>query len=308
MKSPDGSLDALQRELDAVGSVFTKLTSDIDKLRRRVDQLSALRTAEPAEGVQLQALERVLDIDRVAQHVRAACAAAELSAGPVPHLVISDVFPGDVYAAIVEAIPEPAFFEAVTDNAYQLRVPPRLAPFQALVTWEFVTAVVLRAFSPALLARLHEPLAAFARTQFPALPSLEDWNVEVTLSQGHIVKRCPGYASAHSEDRPWDLLTTIVDLGASQEDGLDGSVLGWRPPSRAELPAGSGTVKNIPFRPNGALAFVGPASVHQYASIPRGAPQHAVRYAYEFGVGPTREGRRILNAMMNTQSTEPPKA
>ena len=191
MKSPDASLDALQRELEAVGSVFTKLTSDIDKLRRRVDQLSALRTAEPAEGVQLQALERVLDIDRVAQHARAACAAAELSAGPVPHLVISDVFPGDVYAAIVEAIPEPAFFEAVTDNAYQLRVPPRLAPFQALVTWEFVTAVVLRAFSPALLARLHEPLAAFARTQFPALPSLEDWNVEVTLSQGHIVKRCP---------------------------------------------------------------------------------------------------------------------
>ena len=292
----DGSLDALQRELDAVGSVFTKLTSDIDKLRRRVDQLSALRTAEPAEAAQLHALERVLDIDRVAQHVRAACAAAQLSAGPVPHLVISDVFPGDVYAAIVEAIPEPAFFETVTDGAYELRVPPRLAPFRALVTWEFVTAVVKRAFSPALIARLHEPLAAFARTQFPALPALEDWNVEVTISQGHIVRRCPGYAGASSEDRPWDLLTTVVDVGASHEDGRYGSVLG------------SGPVKDIPFRPNGALAFVGPASVHQYAPIPRGAPEHAVRCAYEFGVGPTREGRRVLNAMMNTQSTEPPKA
>jgi hypothetical protein len=289
VKSPNGSLDALQRELDAVGGAFTKLTRDIDKLRRRVEQLAALRTAEPAEAAQLHALERVLEIDRVAQHVRAACAAAELTDAPVPHLVISDVFPGDVYAAIVEAIPGPAFFDAVTDNAYELRVPPRLAPFQTLVTWEFVTAVVLRAFSPALIARLHEPLAAFARTQFPALPALDDWNVEVTLSQGHIVKRCPGYAGASSEDRPWDLLTTIVDVGASHEEGLYGSVLG------------SSTVKNIPFRPNGALAFVGPASVHQYASIPRRAPKHAVRYAYQFGVGPTREGRRILNAMMNTE-------
>lgn len=301
MKSPDGSLDALQRELDAVGGSFTKLTRDIDRLRRRVDQLAALRTAEPAEAAQLHALERVLEIDRVAQHVRAACAAAELAAAPVPHLVISDVFPGDVYAAIVEAIPGPAFFEAVTDNAYELRVPPRLASFQTLVTWEFVTAVVLRAFSPALIARLHEPLAAFARTQFPALPALEDWNVEVTLSQGHILKRCPGYAGAYSEDRPWELLTTIVDVGALQEDGLYGSVLGGQSLSKGGLPADSGTVKNIPFRPNGALAFVGPASVHQYAPIPREAPTHAVRYAYQFGVGPTREGRRILNAMMNTE-------
>ena len=117
MKSPDGSLDALQRELDAAVAVVTKLTSDLDKLRRRVDQLSALRAAEPAEGAQLHALERVLDIDRVGEHVRAACAAAELSASPVPHLVISNLFPGDVYAAMVESIPGPAFFGALTDNA-----------------------------------------------------------------------------------------------------------------------------------------------------------------------------------------------
>ena len=285
--TPDRSLDALQRELDAVGGVFTKLTSDIDKLRRRLDQLSALRTAEPAEEAQLHALERVLDIDRVGQHVLAACAAAELSAGPVPHLVISDVLPDDVYAAIVGAIPEPAFFETVADNAYELHVPPRLAPFQALVTWEFVTAVIKRTFSPALIARLHDPLAAFARTQFPALPAFDDWNVEVTISEGHLVKRCPGYAGASSEDRPWDLLTTIVDVGATQEDGLYGSVLG--------------TVKNIPYRPNGALAFVGPASVHQYASIPPDAPKHVVRHAYQFGVGPAREGRRVLKGMMNNQ-------
>ena len=296
MKSPDGSLDALQRELDAAVAVVTKLTSDLDKLRRRVDQLSALRAAEPAEGAQLHALERVLDIDRVGEHVRAACAAAELSASPVPHLVIANLFPGDVYAAMVESIPGPAFFGALTDNAYELRVPPRLAPFQALMTWEFVTAVVKRAFSPALIARLHEPLAAYAGRRFPALPSFEDWNVEVTISQGHIVKRCPGYAAAYTADRPWDLLTTVVDLGASQDEGLYGSVLG------------AGTVKQIPFRSNGALAFVGPASVHQYAAIPHGALKPAVRYAYEFGVGPTREGRRILNAMVDTQSTEPPKA
>ena len=291
--------DALQRELDAIAGVFTKLTVDVDRLRRRVEQLSALRTAAPAEAAQLHAFEHVLDFDRVAQHVRAACAAAELCAGPVPHLVISEVFPDDVYTAIVDAIPEPAFFEVVTDDGYELRVPPRVASFQALVTWEFVTAVVKRVFSAALLARLHEPLVALARTQFPALPSLEDWNVEVTISQGRIVKRCPGFAGACGEGRPWDLLTTIVDLGGPQQDGLYGSVLGL-PPSSGGSPADSSPVKNLPFRANGAVAFVGPASAHRYASIPHGAPAHAVRHAYEFGVGPTREGRRILNAMMNT--------
>jgi hypothetical protein len=286
VKIPDDSLDVLQSELDAAADVFSKLIGDVDKLRRRVDRLSALRTAAPAEAAQLRALEPVLDFERVARHVGAACAAAELSAGPVPHLLIPDVFPSDVYAAIVEAIPEPAFFEPVADGAYELGVPPRLAPFQALLTWEFVTAVVLRAFSPALIARLREPLAAFARTRFPALPPLEDWNVEVTLSRGRLIGHWPGFAGTSSADRPWDLLTTIVCLVGSQEDGRYGSVLGSRP---------------LPYRPNGALAFVGEASVHEYVSIPHGAPQQPVRYVYEFGIGPSREGRRILDAMMKTR-------
>ena len=283
----DGSLDELEREVGAAGDAVAKLARDVGKLRRQVERLSALRTAAPAEAAQLRTLESALDFDRVVRHVEAACAAAELSADPVPHLVIPDVFPADVFAAIVEAIPEPVFFEAATAGSYELGVPPRLAPFQALVTWEFVKAVVLRAFSPALIARLHEPLAAFAGTRFPDLPPFDDWNVEVTLSRGRIVRRQPGYTGAAGEDRPWDLITTVVSVGGSQDDGLYGSVLGSR---------------SFPFRPNGALAFVGPASLHEYASIPRAAAQQALRHTYEFGIGPTREGRRILNALLESQS------
>lgn len=282
---PDEPLDDLQHEIDAAVDLVAKLTRDVDSLQRRVDRLSALQPGAAAEEAQLRALEPVLDFDRVARHVGAACAAGHRSDDPVPHLVISDVFPADVYTAIVEAIPEAVFFEAVTDGGYELGVPPRLAPFRALLTWEFVQAVVKRAFSAALLARLHEPVATFGRTRFPDLPPFDDWNVEVTISRGRVFRRCPGYAGASSEDRPWDLLTAIVSVGGSPDDGLYGSVLGSRP---------------FPFRQNGALAFVGPASAHEYGSIPHGA-QQALRYTYEFGVGPTREGRRVLNALMKAR-------
>ena len=284
--------DALQRELDAVAGSFTKLTGDVDKLRRRVEQLSALRTAAPAEAAQLHAFERVLDFDRVAQHVRTACAAAELSAGPVPHLMISEVFPGDVYAAIVDAIPEPAFFEAVTDDGYELRVPPRVASFQALVTWEFVTAVVLRVFSAALLARLHEPLVD-SRTDAVSCPAparrlerrgdvFSGPHRQAMPRLRRCLRRGPALGPAHDDRRP---------RAARRRMAGAGSVLGLPPSSGRIGPADSGPVKNIPFRANGALAFVGPASAHRYASIPHGAPEHAVRHAYEFGVGPTRDGQ-----------------
>ena len=283
---PDGLVE-LQRELDTAGEAVARLAEDVDRLRRRVGRLAVLRTGAPDEAAQLRALESVLDFERVVRHVEGACAAAEQPAGPVPHVVVSNLFPADVHAAIVEAIPEPVFFEAVADGAYELGIPPRLAPFHVMVTWEFVKTVVLRALSPALIVRLHQPLAAFAQTRFPALPPFDDWNVEVTLSRGRLVRRAAGYTGVANEDRPWDLLTTVVCVGGSQEDRSYGSVLDGR---------------SVPFRSNGALAFVGPAALHEYASIPLAAPQQASRHTYEFGIGPTRDGRRVLNAMMESRS------
>jgi hypothetical protein len=297
---PDGSLDLLQRELDAAGNGAGKLARSVDTLRRRLERLSTLRAAAPAEAAQLRALESSLDFDRTTRHVAAACAAAAMAADPVPHLVVREVFPPEVYAAIVGAIPEPVFFEEVAAGAYELGVPPRLAPFHAMVTWEFVKAVVLHAFSAALIARLHEPLAAFAQTRFPGLPPFDRWNVEVTLSRGRLIRRCPGCAAGSGEDRPWDLLTTIIELGGSPDDGPSGGVL--RPPasSPAELPAEARTV-NVPAVANGALAFVGPSAAYEYAAVPHRAPAQAVRHSYEFGIGPTREGRRTLRASASTR-------
>ena len=283
MTSPDTSLDGVRRELGALREELSGLTAHLRTLQRQADQLAALHAEEPDAAAKVERLERVLTFEKVAAHFRDAVAQAPLIQDPVPHLWVSQLLPPDVYQAVIDAIPARAFFDDRAADANELRVPPRVAPTHSIVTWAFLTDVVLRALSSALVARFHEPLAAFTSARFPTLPPFGEWDVEVTLSQGRIVLRGPGYVGAPLPDRPWDFLTTVVCLARPNDDEAFGSRL-------------HGDV--FPFRANSALTFLGPAQAHEYLSIPHGEARATDRYTYEFGVGPTREGRRTLTAMM----------
>lgn len=282
MKGQTRPVDALRDEAGAVRSELSKLAFRIETLRRRMEQLSTLREEAGHAAAQIARLERVLDFDRVAAHVRIAVAQAPLVAEPVPHLVASNLLPADAYQAVIDAIPAPVFFDGGVEHGQELRVPPRLAPIAAIVTWMFLNEVG-RVLSDLLLARLVDPLAASARERFPSRPPLREWDVEMTLSEARIVRRTPGYRGGGSGDRPWDLLLCVLHLGRHQDTGEYGSRLQGAP---------------IPFRANSLLACVGPAERHTYASIAADAPADTERYTYEFGIGPTRNARRTLTAMM----------
>lgn len=275
-------VDPLRREAHAVRSELAKLASGIATLHRRMEQLSALQDGEKHAAAQIARLERVLDFDRVAAYVRGAVTRAEVAGDPVPHLLVANLLPPDVYEALIEAIPAHVFLDGRAERGQDMRVPPRLAPMPSIVTWMFLDEIA-RALSDLLVARLAEPLALYTQARFPSLPPFRDWGVELTLSEGRLVRRAPGYAGRPPVDRPWDVVTSVLYLARHQDTEEYGSQL------QAAM---------IPFRANSALAYVGPVETHAYASIPSDAPEDVERYTYEFGIGPTRDARRTLTAPM----------
>jgi hypothetical protein len=239
------------------------LTERVRRLARQTRQLAILRSEDALAGAHVERFERILDAEHVGAHARQAVAAARLRRDPVVHLRVDELLPPDVYRALVDAIPAPVFFEG--DEARQeLRVPPRLAPTHTVVAWAFFTEVMLDAVSGALVAAFDEPLAAMAQTRFPELPPIGKWG-EITLTQGRLVRRTAGEEPPDVAERPWDLLTGVLDLARPGNDDA-----------------------------NTLVVCLGQARTDRYAQTIDIAPPGTERYTYEFGIGPTREARRRL--------------
>jgi len=270
------------REAGSVRSQLAALAAGMAALGRRMEQLAAVHRDGGGEAAQIARLERLLDLDAVVAHARDAVARADLADDPAPHLLVADLLPSDAYRALLGAIPVPVLFEGRVEHGQEMRAPPRLAPMSSIVTWMFVDEIA-RALSDLLVARLAEPLAAFAGARFPSLPPLGDWGAAITVSEARLVRRAPGYAGRAPGERPWELITGIVDLARPQDSPEHGSRLGSR---------------TIPFRANTALICIGGAEAHVYAPIPAGAPSQTERYTYEFGIGPTKAARRRLAALL----------
>jgi hypothetical protein len=271
---------------------LSRVTEELERLQRNTQQLTLLRTEERNAPTRIEQLASVLDFERVDRHLRALLAPAAPEDRPVPHLVALDALPFTVYSALVEAIPAPVFFERRGPHGEELDVPPRLAPSHSIVAWMFLTEVIRRSMSALLIARFQKPLAAHARARFPALPPFEEWNVEVTLSQGRLVRRRCGDGGAAASDRPWDLLTGVLDLARPGDSEDFGSCL-TEVVEPTDVPDGT---KAVAFRANSILVFVGPTRAHEYITIPPSAAPDTERYTYEFSIGPTRVGRRTLLA------------
>jgi hypothetical protein len=251
-----------------------------------VDQLFELRREELDAPIRMDALERVLNVDRIAAHVRQAVARTEIVEDPVPHAVTSGLLPPDAYDSVLAAIPATVFFEDGTTGGRELRVPPALAPTYSIATWSFVTDLVKDVLAPALVERFRGPLDRHLAALCPSLDRASGTGLAFDAGAGRIVRRSPGGDAPHALTRPWHLLTTVLFL-VRPGDGEDhGSRL-------------CGAALEIPFRANSALTVLGPAGAHEYASIPSTAPAGVVRYSYEFRLGLTPEARRRLMAAMD---------
>lgn len=246
------------------------LAGPLRELRRSVAQLDELRREAARVDADVAMLERVLDFEAVARHAEAAIMAGEMLDGAVPRLRVTRLLPDDAYAAVREAIPGPVFLEPGESGVTVVRVPPREMPARIILVWTFMTDLVLDVLSRALIARLGEPIAALTQTRFPDLPPFGDWGVEVTLSRGRLVRRM-AEAGLEPVGQPesWDLITAVLDLGD---------------------PLGAGTGNTL-------IASVGAAVLPE----PQAGSSGADRWTYEFGVGPTQQGRRRLERIKSAQ-------
>jgi len=250
---------------------LTRLRSELARLEQHSRQLAVLAEDQQHVHERVAHLERILDFDRVAAHAEAAIARAALVESSVAHLRVANLLPRDVYDLLRDLIPDAAFFESGGGSDLELRVPPRIARVDSIVAWTFMTELVLRRLAPALVRRFADPLARLAAERFRSLPPMDTWDVEVTLSEGRLVRRCSDDAAvADGAWSEWDWLTTMV----------------WFEDAENE-------------RANSTVTWVTGSFSARGESLAGAAAGRSHGVVYEFGIGPTREGRRRLSKMLS---------
>jgi hypothetical protein len=260
------STTALRKELRAMREELAGLTTQLGGVQVLLDRLAELEGEGLDAPARLDALAHVLDVDRCRTHVHDAVARAGLVQDPVPHTLITRLFPEDVYRALVQAIPSSVFFEDGGRHGLELRVPPTLAPTHAIVTWTFLADVMSTVLGPALVERFRAPVDDYVRTMCPSMP--RDADIVLSIRPGRIVQPGPGGQVPAARTRAGDVLRGTVYL------------------ARAEADEGEG---------NSALVMLDPAGQHDERSIqPTQAVAARTRYTYVFWVSVDGETRRRL--------------
>jgi hypothetical protein len=172
---------AQRQQIRELAREVSNLTSRLQHLERGLDQLRALRTAE--DDPHARSLLAALDPARATRHVRDAVAGAVRQDDPVPQLIVRDVWPPELIAAMLATMPAPAFFQSAPDGREILRLPPRLAPTPAMVVLAFAARFV------------------------------DLWpDGGLSASAGALVRHPPDDATMAADHRPGHILTTVIDL------------------------------------------------------------------------------------------------
>jgi hypothetical protein len=212
----------LQRGARAAAKEVAALQRQVRDAERSMERLRSLDEAgTDASG--LENLLRRLDVDGVERHLRAAVARASRVETPVPHLLVTDLWPEDLFAAMVDTLPPPVFFDGEA-GLHTLVLPPRLAPLATVVVWTWVADLARGVLGPALAQKFDGLLANASRLQ---------------ASGGALVRRAAGEQAVREAG---GVLVTIVDVLGAGGAGAGARVVG-----------DTATPLTLPFRPNSAL-------------------------------------------------------
>jgi hypothetical protein len=298
---------SLRREVRSIQEALTRLAAQAEVVQRRTEQLVTIHRENADGRARMDRLERILDAERIGSHVREAVSRSELLEDPFPHLVISDLLPPKVYEAMIAAIPSRVFFEDRPVNKQRLQVPPEFAPAYSIATWEFLTESVVRpVLGPALVQRFQRPLDRYISTLCPSVASLQEAGMTLTVSDGRILLRRPGYVIPPHRDPQWGFLTAIIYLVRAGDREDYGTQL-YRLDADRDSPGNSPfyvdpalcrLVKTVPFRTNSALVFLNSTGAHG-ASIPEDAPPETERYIYQIRIGADKNAKDVLLSRMD---------
>jgi hypothetical protein len=295
----DTQLAELQRELRAVKAEMAALALREAQLRAVVRRDAELESAAAA-------LPALMDTTRINEHVSAAIAGAALHTDPCPHVVVTELFPPDLYEALLLAIPPRELFEDKPVNKQQLNVPFAFAPAYSRALWKYMADVVIdRVLAPALIERFREPLRDWIVANWPSLAD-DPFGPPMRLhsTDGRILLRRRGYRIRPHRDPKWGFITGLLYLAGAHDrpewgtqlfavdadDEARGAAPHWIGDTQCRL------ARTVPFVRNSGLFFLNSSGAHG-AHIPDDAePASLERYAYQFRIGPTGQSIQALVA------------
>jgi hypothetical protein len=237
--------------------------------------------------------------DSLAIHLRQAIANAAIQTDPGPYMVVSNLFPDDVYALLLETMPPPEAFE-VADRTKANFDPAGTTdvPAQSRDVWLwFHNDVVDGLLTPALFAAFRSSIASAYRAAFGSVLADEALDLQHRAFQGRLMLRRPGYRLKPHRDKKSATLTGLIYFARPGDSADFGTDL-YRVENDQEAPikktyypeahgARTELARSVPFVRNAALVFMNVPGMAHGAGIPPDAPQ-AARYAYQFYVGPAK--------------------
>jgi hypothetical protein len=304
---------ALQRDsvsdrkaiLDAIAGLLEEqkvIRKELAALSRLTQRLYVdLIDAEPFAAA-------ALDHAALVAHIRRRVLSAPMRTEPFPHLVVSELLPADFYQQLLRAIPAPTFWRRAGHQRDNWHVEEDSASRLSETTWRFMhREIAARELMPLLLDRFSDAIAAYWRDTLGLDAS--EFAGHYLCDEGRLLLRHPGYELEPHLDPPHAILTVLFYLaqpGAADAHGTDLYASDPLPAERAGIlyPARQGIkverVTTIPFRPNTALVFVTPRSVHG-AKLPSTVDEHFERVSYQFLACLDEYARRVVRKQVGQQ-------
>ena len=301
------------RELPALRTKVQRGLEETKRLQKQIrderKELAVLSTrVQQFEAVYKSDTRAARSPDRALKRIGdARVAAAPLESDPCPHIVLDNLFPDDAYDVLVAAIPPPMFFEHLSVERQDLKVPLEFAPRHHREVWQaFHTHIVMNALVAALFEKFRTDLDVLARTCWLGfVDSMADAGLNLHPVMSRIMRRRPGYEIKPHRDPRWAFLTCILYLTQRDDPQVYGTQLcrlqheveaashapSWVPEDDVEV------VREVPGRPNSAVVFLNSTGAHR-ASIPSDAPPETDRYIYQLQLGPEPAVRAALNARL----------
>lgn len=284
-------LAALQTQID---DILDRRARSLDRDLFLIRTTLELNTANRRAGAD----DRLaFDPERVGAHIARAIARTDVALDPAPHVVIRDVLPQDTYDALLASMPPAMYFNQRDKVKLNLRLSEtEILPDRTLGAMQFLEEeIISRAMVPAL-ARVFDP---YLRRVYERLYGLERGarlvDVSLEASEGRLMLRRPGYHLDPHLDPQRAAFTTLLYLARPGDNEAYGTTFfrlsGTLPPrtSKTYYPGHHGvecvSVKTVPFTPNTIVSFLNDGAAHG-ADIPKDAPKHTERYAYQFYVSP----------------------
>ena len=284
------ALEEVSKKLSKLEAAQTETLTELRAVSRLAGQLVAVHHADAAQVRAGQG--DPFSLDAIEAHARHALARVPMLRDPFPYLVVPDLLPDVFYRRLLDAVPPAEYWRTGESSRENFFIGEDVAPSRSEAVWSFMqTRVAPGVLQPLFVDAFREHLHAYWRDTF----NLDGARLErdYHCDEGKLLLRRPGYQLGPHLDPTHAVLTVLLYLarpGEAIEHGTDLYRSGPLPAERKGifLPERHGIkcelATTVPFRPNTALVFMTPISVHG-ASLPAGSvPAGFERLAYQFQV------------------------